>query len=58
MGFLTTNRTSFHEWAAASPEDFIFGFIRVYSLDSWFECAEFGHLGRRGSFAFPADQDA
>jgi len=29
--FLTTNSTNFHEWGAASPENFIVGFIRVYS---------------------------
>jgi hypothetical protein len=29
--FLTTNRTNFHELGAASPENFILGFIRVYS---------------------------
>jgi len=28
--FLTTNSTNFHEWGAASPENFIIGFIRVH----------------------------
>ena len=34
--FLTTNSTNFHEWGAASRENFIVGFIRVYSEYSWF----------------------
>jgi hypothetical protein len=29
--YLTTNSTNFHEWGAASPENFIIGFIRVHS---------------------------
>jgi len=29
--FLTTNVTSFHESGAASPKNFIVGFIRVHS---------------------------
>ena len=29
--FLTTNSTNFHECGAASPENFIVGFIRVHS---------------------------
>jgi hypothetical protein len=33
--FLTTNSTNFHEWGAASPENFIIGFIRVHSFYSW-----------------------
>jgi hypothetical protein len=32
---LTTNITNFHEWGAASPENFIIGFIRVHSFYSW-----------------------
>jgi hypothetical protein len=35
--FLTTNRTNFYEWGAASPENFIVGLIRVYSKNSWFK---------------------
>ena len=27
---LTTNKTNFHEWGAASPENFVFGLIRVF----------------------------
>ena len=34
--FLTTNSTNFHEWGAASRENFIVGFIRVHSEYSWF----------------------
>jgi hypothetical protein len=33
--YLTTNSTNFHEWGAASPENFIIGFIRVHSFYSW-----------------------
>ena len=29
--FLTTNRTNFHEWGAASLEMFVFGLVRVDS---------------------------
>jgi hypothetical protein len=32
--FLTTNRTNFHKWGAASPEMFVFGLIRVDSENS------------------------
>ena len=35
---LTTKRTNFHEWGAASPENFIVGVIRVHSKNSWFKC--------------------
>ena len=34
--FLTTNSTNFHEWGAASRENFIVSFIRVHSEYSWF----------------------
>jgi hypothetical protein len=33
----TTNKTNFHEWGAASPGNFILGFIRVHSFYSWFK---------------------
>jgi hypothetical protein len=33
---------SFHEWGAASPENFFVGFIRVYLLTSCFKCAALG----------------
>jgi hypothetical protein len=29
---LTTNSTNFHEWGAASPENFVIGLIRVHSF--------------------------
>jgi hypothetical protein len=45
---LTTNRTNFHEWGAASPENFIVGLIRVYSKNSWFKCSTLGHPSRTG----------
>jgi len=35
----TTNKTNFHEWGAASPGNFIVGFIRVHSFYSWFKCS-------------------
>jgi hypothetical protein len=50
--FFTTNRTNFHEWGAASPENFIFDMIRVYSKNSWFKCAVLGHPIRIGSLIF------
>jgi phage protein U len=34
---LTTNKTNFHEWGAASPGNFILGLIRVHSFYSWFK---------------------
>jgi hypothetical protein len=41
LDFLTTNKTSFHEWGAASLENFIASIIRVHSGNSWFKCAAF-----------------
>ncbi len=55
--YLTTNKTNFHEWEAASLENFTVGVIRVYSENSWFKCSALGHPIRTGSFVFPADQD-
>jgi hypothetical protein len=55
--FLTTNKTNFQAWGAASPENFIFGPIRVYSQNSWFKCPALGHPSRRGSLVFAANQD-
>jgi hypothetical protein len=40
------NRTNFHEWGAASPENFFVGFIRVYLRTSWFKYAALGQGGR------------
>jgi hypothetical protein len=56
-GSSESNRTNLHEGGAASPEDFVFGLIRVDSENSWFKCSPLGHPGTAGSFAFPADQD-
>ena len=53
---LSTNSTNFHEWGAASPENFVFGLIRVHSVNSRFKCSVPEHPGRTGSFVFPADQ--
>jgi hypothetical protein len=40
---LTTKKTNFHEWGAASLENFIDGVIRVHSKNSWFKCLALGH---------------
>ena len=42
-----SHRTNFYERGAASPENFIFGLIHVYSLNSWFKCSASGHPRRR-----------
>jgi hypothetical protein len=39
---LTTNRTNFHEWGAASPENLLVGFIRVHSGYSWLKNIQAG----------------
>jgi hypothetical protein len=54
---LTANGINFHEWGAALPENFIGGFIRVHSENSWLKCSALGHPSRTGSFRFPAGQD-
>jgi hypothetical protein len=54
--FLTSNGTNFHESGAASPKNFIVGFIRVHSFYSWFKCSALGLPGRTGSCGFPAGQ--
>ncbi len=56
-GSSESNKTNFQELGAASPENFIFGLIRVYSLNSWCKYPSLGHPSRTGSFVFPADQD-
>jgi hypothetical protein len=45
------------EWGAATPENFIGGFIRVHSEKTWFRFAELGQASGTGSFAFPTDQE-
>jgi hypothetical protein len=49
---LTTNRTNFHEWGAASLEMFVFGLIRVDSKNLWFKCSSLGHPSRRNAESF------
>ena len=41
----SANRSNFHERGAASPENFIIGFIRVYLRIAWFKCAALGRSG-------------
>ena len=47
-GSSESNRTNYYEWEAASPENFIIGFIRVYSRNSWFKCLALAHPRRTG----------
>ena len=50
---LSTNSTNFHEWGAASPENFVFGLIRVHSVTSWFKNVQRLNIraGRAHSFS-------
>ena len=52
---LSTNSTNFHEWGAASPENFVFGLMRVHSVVVQ-KCSVPEYPSRTGSFVFPADQ--
>ena len=46
-----------HESGAAPPENFIGGFIRVHSENSWFRFVTLGQASGTGSFTFPTDQE-
>jgi hypothetical protein len=56
-GSSESNSSNFHEWGAAPPENFIGGFIRVHSENSWFRFVALGQASGTGSFTFPSDQE-